>query len=121
MEKKKDIKKYDIENAKAQMKKGFLEFPVLMIIGSGESYASEILSQLKEAELLVVEGTLYPLLSRLKRFDLLDYSWKESRSGPPRKYYKLTKEGGRTLESLREAWTELEKTIISLEKKHNKK
>jgi PadR family transcriptional regulator PadR len=98
----------DIENSKAQMRKGVLELCILSIIGSDdECYASEILERMKKSKLLVVEGTLYPLLTRLKNDGMLSYQWIESQSGPPRKYYKLTKTGEKFLEELRKSWDEL--------------
>lgn len=106
------------ENAKAQMRKGTLEFAILLIISRQESYASEILLTLKDADLLVVEGTLYPLLSRLKNADLLSYEWRESRSGPPRKYYKLTAKGKSALKELIATWTSLADSIRSLLSSH---
>lgn len=95
------------ENTKVQMRKGILEFCILTIISRGEVYASDILEELKEAKLLVVEGTLYPLLTRLKNSDLLSYQWKESTSGPPRKYYQLTPEGEKFLNELSATWKDL--------------
>ncbi len=97
----------DIENTKAQMRKGILEYCILSIISKGEIYASDILERLKEAKLIVVEGTLYPLLTRLKNDGLLAYSWQESTMGPPRKYYKLTPEGEQFLLALNKSWEEL--------------
>lgn len=111
---------YDLGNAQAQMRKGFLEFPVLLVIGSGQAYASDILRSLKEVDLIIVEGTLYPLLSRLRRFGLVSYEWKESRSGPPRKYYQITAEGARILEELKETWHTLDAAITQLAKKYEK-
>jgi PadR family transcriptional regulator PadR len=105
---------YSIENAKSQMRKGFLEFPVLLIIGTRASYAPDILRELKDANLLVVEGTLYPLLSRLKRYGLVDYSWKESKSGPPRKYYAITKAGKEALAELEGSWNALGASLSKL-------
>jgi PadR family transcriptional regulator PadR len=105
-----------IENTKAQMRKGFLEFCILLIISRGKIYASDILEKLTEADLLVVEGTLYPLLSRLKSQLLVEYSWEESPAGPPRKYYTLTRKGRDTLERLEEAWSSLRASITSLKK-----
>jgi PadR family transcriptional regulator PadR len=84
---------FSIENTKVQMRKGILEFCILGIISRGEVYASDILDALKNANMLVVEGTVYPLLTRLKNAGLLTYEWKESSSGPPRKYFTLTQEG----------------------------
>ena len=101
----------NIENAKSQMRKGMLEFCVLLLLKHQPSYASDIIQQLKNAELLVVEGTLYPLLTRLKNDGLLRYEWQESTQGPPRKYYALSTEGEQFLEGLNTAWTELSSTI----------
>jgi len=101
----------DIENAKREMRKGLLEFAILLIISRGKIYASEILKKLKDANLIVVEGTLYPLLSRLKSDGLLSYVWEESPAGPPRKYYELTEIGRNTLNSLKESWESLNKSI----------
>ncbi len=78
-----------VENTQVQMRKGILEFCILEIISRGEVYASDMLDELTAAKMIVVEGTLYPLLTRLKNAGLLDYTWVESTSGPPRKYYKL--------------------------------
>jgi PadR family transcriptional regulator PadR len=97
----------NIENTKAQMKKGILEFCILSVLSSGDKYPSEIISQLKEGKLIIVEGTLYPLLMRLKNDGLLSYRWEESASGPPRKYYKLTPLGKQYLKELRTTWNEL--------------
>jgi PadR family transcriptional regulator PadR len=101
----------EIENVKAQMRKGILEYCVLNIISRGEIYPSDILKTLKAAELLVVEGTLYPLLTRLKNGGLLTYTWVESRSGPPRKYYRLTPIGEQFLAELETTWQELSAAI----------
>lgn len=106
----------NVENTKAQMRKGILEFCILLIISRGEVYASDILNELKDADLIVVEGTLYPLLSRLRTSNLLKYSWVESKSGPPRKYYELTSEGKETLSKLKTTWEKLSKSINSLSK-----
>lgn len=97
-----------------QMRKGFLEFCILRIIEKNTSYASDILKELKVANLLVVEGTLYPLLSRLKSQGLLDYSWQESKSGPPRKYYTVTALGKSNLAQMKAAWKELNQSINTL-------
>ena len=83
----------NVDNAKQQMRKGMLEYCVLLLLSREESYANDIIARLKEAELIVVEGTLYPLLTRLKKDGLLQYEWRESTQGPPRKYYSLTPEG----------------------------
>jgi PadR family transcriptional regulator PadR len=107
------------ENTKAQMRKGVLEYCILALISTHEIYASDIIEKLKEAKLLVVEGTLYPLLTRLKNSGLLSYNWVESASGPPRKYYKLTEEGQQFLEELHLAWQELIETVNTTTKKPN--
>ncbi len=103
-----------LENSKSQMRKGILEFCILLIISRGRVYSSDILLELKDADLLVVEGTLYPLLSRLKTSGHLDYSWEESKSGPPRKYYTLTDQGRTSLKELTLTWKALSKSINSL-------
>jgi PadR family transcriptional regulator PadR len=104
------------ENAKAQMRKGVLELCILSILSQGDAYPTEIIDKLKETKLVVVEGTLYPLLTRLKNTGLLTYRWEESTSGPPRKYYKLTEIGTQYLKELQVSWEELvsavNKTII---------
>ncbi len=99
------------ENTQTQMRKGILEYCVLLIISKGEIYASDIIAELKKAKLLVVEGTLYPLLTRLKNNGLLSYNWVESTSGPPRKYYLLTAEGKEILNKLDITWMELSYAI----------
>ncbi len=105
---------YNVANAESQMRKGFLEFPVLLIIGSKPTYAPDILGQLKDADLLVVEGTLYPLLSRMKRMQLVSYEWEESKSGPPRKIYTITAEGKKVLTTLEASWKRLDTSIHTL-------
>ncbi len=96
-----------LENTKIQMRKGVLEYCILSIISQGEVYASDILKSLKDAKLLVVEGTVYPLLTRLKNAGLVSYEWKESTSGPPRKYFQLTQDGKEFLQELGSTWNEL--------------
>lgn len=96
-----------IENTKAQMRKGVLEFCILSILQKGDAYTSEILSTLKKAEMIVVEGTIYPLLTRLKNAGLLSYRWEESTSGPPRKYYVITENGTLFLKELSITWSNL--------------
>lgn len=96
-----------VENTQTQMRKGILEYCILSIISRGEIYASDIINELKKARLLVVEGTLYPLLTRLKNNGLLSYNWQESTSGPPRKYYVLSPAGLEVLNHLDKTWTEL--------------
>lgn len=108
------MEKIEIENVKREMRKGLLEFTVLLIISKGKVYASEIIEKLKSANLIVVEGTLYPLLSRLKTDGLLNYIWEESPSGPPRKYYELTELGRSSLSLLKESWESLNKSLQSL-------
>lgn len=104
-------KAMNVDNAKSQMRKGMLEYCVLLLLSREASYANDIIARLKDAELIVVEGTLYPLLTRLKKDGLLSYEWRESTQGPPRKYYKLTAEGGSFLEELDFAWSELARTV----------
>lgn len=106
-----------IENTKAQMRKGILEYCILSILNQGEAYPSEIIEQLKDAKLIVVEGTLYPLLTRLKNADILTYRWEESTSGPPRKYYELTEKGGGFLLELESTWNELSVAVNKISKK----
>ena len=100
-----------IENTKAQMRKGVLEYCILSVLKDGEAYTSDILSSLKDAKLLVVEGTIYPLLTRLKNAGLLAYRWEESTSGPPRKYYELTETGKLFLKELTTTWSELQQAV----------
>ncbi|MDR3129851.1 MAG: PadR family transcriptional regulator [Tannerellaceae bacterium] len=101
----------DAENAKSQMRKGTLEYCVLLLLRGEEAYTSDIVKKLQEAELIVVEGTLYPLLTRLKNGGLLAYQWVESNQGPPRKYYRLTSEGEAILQELDAAWKALNEAI----------
>lgn len=98
---------FSTENTKVQMRKGILEFCILGIISRGEVYASDILDALKSANMLVVEGTVYPLLTRLKNAGLLTYEWRESTGGPPRKYFTLTADGQKALDELKQTWAEL--------------
>lgn len=104
----------NIENTKAQMRKGILEFCILSILKNGEAYTSEILDALKNAKLVVVEGTIYPLLTRLKNDGLLNYRWEESSSGPPRKYYELTELGQEFLNELHGTWEELSNAVLTI-------
>lgn len=106
-----------VENTQAQMRKGILEYCVLSILSKKECYPSDIIQQLKEEELIVVEGTLYPLLTRLKNAELLDYRWEESKSGPPRKYYELTEKGITFLKELKTTWQQLNQAVNQLENK----
>lgn len=100
-----------IENTKAQMRKGVLEYCILSVLKDGEAYTSDILDTLKDAKLLVVEGTIYPLLTRLKNAGLLSYRWEESTGGPPRKYYALTETGKLFLKELNTTWNTLLKAV----------
>jgi PadR family transcriptional regulator, regulatory protein PadR len=93
-----------VENTQVQMRKGILEFCILHIISRGEVYASDMLEELTSAKIIVVEGTLYPLLTRLRKASLVEYKWVESTSGPPRKYFKLTEEGEKFLSQLDDTW-----------------
>ncbi|MHA7830802.1 MAG: PadR family transcriptional regulator [Flagellimonas sp.] len=101
----------NIENTKAQMRKGVLEYGILSILKDDDKYASEILGALKDAKMLVVEGTIYPLLTRLKNAGLFNYRWEESTSGPPRKYYALTETGQLFLNELNGTWDELRNAV----------
>lgn len=101
----------NVDNAKSQMRKGMLEYCVLLLLSREASYANDIIGRLKDAELIVVEGTLYPLLTRLKKEGLLSYEWRESTQGPPRKYYALTDDGRTFLDGLDAAWNELTHTV----------
>ena len=105
----------NLENSKAQLRKGILELCILGIIDADrEIYPSDIIARMKDAELIVVEGTLYPLLSRLMKGGLLDYSWVESKTGPPRKYYKLTETGRMYLQELRVTWQNLVESVSAI-------
>lgn len=110
-----------IENTKAQMRKGVLEYCILSILRDNDAYVAEILDTLKDAKLLVVEGTIYPLLTRLKNAGLLSYRWEESTSGPPRKYYGLTETGQLFLTELSTTWDNLQNavTIVTNQKKQH--
>lgn len=104
----------DIKNSQIQMRRGMLEFCTLLTIAKGKVYASDILESLKEVDLIVVEGTLYPLLNRLKTEGYLSYNWQESHSGPPRKYYTLTAKGRDKLAELKKTWRSLVESITNL-------
>ncbi len=104
----------NVDNVKSQMRKGMLEYCILLLLHREPSYASDIIQKLKGAKLIVVEGTLYPLLTRLKNDGLLAYEWVESTQGPPRKYYKLTSDGEGVLSELETAWDELSNTVNHL-------
>lgn len=103
-----------LENTQAQMRKGVLEYCILSILKRDDAYVAEILESLKAAKLIVVEGTIYPLLTRLKNADLLEYRWEESTGGPPRKYYALTKEGEAFLEALSQTWNDLQFAVKNI-------
>jgi len=103
-----------VENAKAQMRKGVLEFCILSILKHKEAYPSEIIEELRTAKLTVVEGTIYPLLTRLKNAGVLEYRWVESKSGPPRKYYKLSKQGEGIIKELSGTWQQLSNAVTTL-------
>jgi Predicted transcriptional regulators len=93
------------------MRKGFLEYFILLVLKKKPAYASDIITELKDAKLIIVEGTLYPLLTRLKNARLLDYRWEESTQGPPRKYYEMTEKGEQLLIELEKAWGELDEAL----------
>ncbi|MBO5764639.1 MAG: PadR family transcriptional regulator [Bacteroidales bacterium] len=101
----------NVDNIKSQMRKGVLEYCILSILRKNDAYASSLIAELKEAKMIVVEGTLYPLLTRQKNQGLLTYRWEESTQGPPRKYYTLTEKGKRTLEEMDMAWREVVSSI----------
>ncbi|GAB7088852.1 MULTISPECIES: PadR family transcriptional regulator [Marinifilum] len=105
-----------IENTKAQMRKGVLEYCILSILSKSDAYASDIIKELKEAKMIVVEGTLYPLLTRLKNAGLLSYRWEESTQGPPRKYYTSTEVGNEFLKELDGSWQELVDAVNTIKK-----
>ena len=102
------------ENVKAQMRKGILEYCIMAILSRGDSYAPKIIAELKEAEMIVVEGTLYPILTRLKNTGMLSYRWEESPQGPPRKYYMLSEQGIEYLAMLDAAWDEMVEQIKAI-------
>jgi len=106
----------NVENSKAQMRKGILEYCILLILSRKDAYASDIINQLKDSKLIVVEGTLYPLLTRQKNAGLLAYRWEESTQGPPRKYYAITEIGKKYLKELDKSWAELVGSIDSIKK-----
>lgn len=100
-----------IDNIKSQMRKGMLEYCILLCLDKHEAYTGDILQQLKDADLLVVDGTLYPLLSRMKNSGLLDYRWQESTEGPPRKYYRTTEAGKQQLQELESEWKAIRNAV----------
>lgn len=107
-----------IENTKAQMRKGILEYCILSILASKEAYPSEIIKELKASGLNVVEGTIYPLLTRLKNAEILIYRWEESSSGPPRKYYSLSEKGSEFIDGLGQTWDELSSAVNKITSKN---
>lgn len=104
----------NIENTQAQMRKGILEYCILLIIAQEDCYVQDIINRLKSSRMLVVEGTLYPLMTRLKNTGLLSYRWEESTQGPPRKYYSITDQGRKFLQELEKSWEELTTAINTL-------
>ena len=104
----------NIENTQSQMRKGILEFCILSIIRRGEAYPSDIVEEMKAARLNILEGTLYPLLTRLKNASMLTYRWVESNSGPPRKYFSLTEKGEAFFRELEQTWQELSNGVNAL-------
>ena len=104
----------DIENTKAQMRKGILEYCILAVLSRNSCYASDIIRELKEVKVMVVEGTLYPILTRQKNAGLLSYRWEESQQGPPRKYYELTENGRNFLADLDTSWQELVDSVSQI-------
>ena len=107
-------KNVNTENVRAQMRKGVLEYCILLLLAKEDAYASSIISKLKESTMIVVEGTLYPLLIRQKNQGLLQYRWEESPQGPPRKYYAITDKGREQLEEMNNAWKEIVTTIENI-------
>lgn len=105
-----------IENNKTQMRRGVLEYSILLILACGDEYASSIIQKMKDVNIIVAEGTIYPLLIRLKKLGLLNYRWEESTQGPPRKYYMITSLGREQLSGLDNAWEELSKGIETIRK-----
>ncbi len=103
-----------IANTQIQMRKGLLEFCVLHIISRGEVYTSDLIDELTRAQMIVVEGTLYPLLNRLKSAELVNYRWVESEAGPPRKYYSITEKGKKSLDILSDTWSNLVNSILKI-------
>jgi PadR family transcriptional regulator, regulatory protein PadR len=101
----------NLDNTQSQMKKGILEFCILSIIKKGEAYPSDIVEEMKAANLQILEGTLYPLLTRLKNADMLSYRWVESSGGPPRKYFSLTPTGENFYSDLEKTWKELAEAV----------
>lgn len=111
----------NLENTKAQMRKGVLEFCILSMLQQRDAYASELIEELKKAKMIVVEGTLYPLLTRLKNAGLLSYRWEESTAGPPRKYYSITESGKKATVELKDTWLQLYEAVQRATEKTSKK
>ena len=109
----------DIQNTQSQMRKGVLEFCILSIIQQGEVYPSDIVAKMKQANLHILEGTLYPLLTRLKNAGLLNYRWVESVTGPPRKYFVMTEEGKAAFATLLNTWNEMAGSVQALIQKND--
>ena len=109
--------KFNIENTQSQMRRGILEFCILSVIRRGEAYPSDIVEEMRESQLQVLEGTLYPLLTRLKNAGMLTYRWVESNSGPPRKYFSLTEQGIGFYKQLEDTWNELAHAVNTLKNK----
>lgn len=107
----------DLDRIQSQMRRGVLEYSVLIILNKNDAYTSSLIEELKEAKMIVVEGTIYPLLTRLKNQGVLSYRWEESPQGPPRKYYSITEKGERLLQELDSSWGELRETILLLKEK----
>ena len=107
-------RKMNTENTKAQMRKGMLEYCIMLLLKRRSCYANDIIGQLQDADMIIMEGTLYPLLNRLKKDGILKYEWRESTSGPPRKYYTLTSEGEDALKILNQSWNEIANTVGKL-------
>lgn len=114
LQKKNKTKNMYVENVKSQMRKGMLEYCIMLLLRDTPFYTSDIIDELEKANLIVVEGTLYPLLTRLRKEGLLDYEWQESPYGPPRKYYKLTEDGKQVLAALDENWNALADTVTRI-------
>ncbi len=107
----------NIENTQSQMRKGILEFCILSVIRRGEAYPSDIVAEMKTAGLQILEGTLYPLLTRLKNAEMLNYRWEESKGGPPAKYFSLTEKGELFYKELEQTWQELSNGVNALTNK----
>ena len=107
-----------IENNRTQMRRGVLEYSILLILACGDEYASSIIQKMKDVNIIVAEGTIYPLLIRLKKLGLLTYRWEESTQGPPRKYYHLTSSGNLYMMELIGEWMELQKGVKTFLKEH---